>query len=89
MQQHVFFPPIQIWDAKQDCIFFPADLNGQYIRCVISADTLKACFREDISEPVEVFKINRQKIEQTARDLILSGRVAKNDELLINTEDII
>jgi hypothetical protein len=68
-------------------VFWGLDRN-QRIQCVISEEALDDHFSGDNRNKLEIFRANRQAIEDIARRKYLSGRVEPNGTVLIRTADI-
>ena len=58
------------------------------VGCAISEEALDDHFRGDGKDKLEVFKTNRQVIEQEARRKYLNGETEPDGSVLIRTTDL-
>ncbi len=82
------FPQEEYLDATCDLIWFPAELNGRRIRCVIEIETLQACCGADLGSPVPTFHAYRPVIETAAAHLIISGSFEKDGSVAVTVDDL-
>ena len=84
--KEVSFLDAQAFDLDNWGVSFPADVNGSRIRCLISMEALQDHFGGGDSDPDEVFQANSIIIRETAKRMILNGRV-KDGILEIRSSD--
>jgi len=81
------FPAVEAWDGNRDLVSFPADVNGNRIRCAISWEALQDNFGGNNVAPLDCFKANRPRIEATAAGLIQKGRFEADGSILIRSQN--
>jgi Fic family protein/DNA-binding transcriptional ArsR family regulator len=82
------FPaPEERYDIGRDVVVFWGLDRDQRIPCAISREALDDHFRGDNRNKLEVFRENRQAIEEITRRKYLSGRVEPDGTVLIRTAD--
>lgn len=81
------FPNIEAWDSNRDAVTFPADNNGQRIRCAISWEALQDNFGGSQMPPLECFRSNRSAIEGKAGGLINKKRFEPDGSVLVRSSD--
>jgi Fic family protein len=84
----IFPAPDERHDTGRDVVVFWGQDRTQRIRCAISMEALDYHFHGDRKNKLEVFRENRQTIEDIARRKYLSGRVEPDGTVLIRTADI-
>jgi Fic family protein/DNA-binding transcriptional ArsR family regulator len=84
----VFPAPEECYDTSRDVVMFCGQDRTERIRCAISNEALDDHFHSDRRNKLEVFRENRQTIEDSARRNYLSGRVEPDGTVLIRTADI-
>ena len=67
---------------------FWGDDGETRVRCAISEEALDDHFRGDDKDKLEVFRANRQPIEQEARRKYLNGETEPDGSVLIRTSDL-
>lgn len=81
------FPREEYLDGTADLIWFPAELNGRTIRCVIEIETLQACCSADLGDPVPTFHAHRPVIETAAAHRILAAAFEKDGSIVVTADD--
>ncbi|MFP2240849.1 DUF1488 domain-containing protein [Pseudescherichia vulneris] len=67
MNQAILFPDREVWDAAQQCICFPALVNGFQVNCALSAESLAHRFGGDAPlQWLESFRQHRWDLEDEA-----------------------
>lgn len=84
----VFTAPEEQYDFNRDAVVFWGQDRTDRIRCVISEEALRDHFHGDRKDQIQVFRENREAIENLARQKYLSGRVETDGTVLIRTADI-
>lgn len=84
----IAFPKEEFLDPTTDLIWFPAEVNGKRIRCVMEVEALQACCGADLGDPMPAFHSNRPVIEAAAARLIAGGLFEKDGSILVAAEDI-
>src|SRR5262249_29846963 len=86
----VSFPALQLYDLSRDAILFPALMEGDAVRCVITRAALcrLGVASHFAGDPETVFATNRRELEAIAKRLIRLGRVGPGHELLIGVRDV-
>jgi Protein of unknown function (DUF1488) len=83
------FPALEErYDTSRDVVMFWGQDRTERIRCAISKEALDDHFHGDRRNKLEVFRENRQTIEDIARRKYLSGSVEPDGTVLIRTADI-
>jgi hypothetical protein len=75
-------------DFEGDSVVFYARDGRKRVRCAISRDAIDDDFSGDGREKVEVFRENRDVIEETARRKYLAGDTEKDGSILIHSGDV-
>jgi Fic family protein len=84
----VFTAPEERYDFNRDAVVFWGQDRTDRIRCVISEEALHDHFHGDGKNQIQVFRENREIIENLARQKYLSGRIETDGTVLIRTADI-
>jgi Fic family protein len=84
----VFTAPEERYDFNRDAVVFRGQDRTDRIRCVISEEALHDHFHGDGKNQIQVFRENREIIENLARQKYLSGRIETDGTVLIRTADI-
>ena len=82
------FPQEEYLDGTSDLIWFPAELNGRRIRCVMEVETLQACCGADLGDPLPAFHAQRPVIETAAAHLIVDGQFEKDGSIVVSADDL-
>ena len=83
----IVFPAVETLDGHRDVVSFPADVNGQRIRCAVSWEALQDHFQGDNIPPLDAFRTSRSAIEQVAERLINRQRFEQDGSILIRSQD--
>ncbi len=81
------FPQEEYLDPTCDLIWFPAELDGRRIRCVMEIEALQACCGADLGDPLPAFHANRPAIEAVAGRLIAAGMFERDGSIRVAAED--
>ncbi|ORM70132.1 hypothetical protein HA48_18395 [Pantoea wallisii] len=73
MNQAIQFPDRETWDAQQQAVIFPVQINGMGMNCAISQEALRARFGE--GEAMALFVAHRWDLEDEAETLIRDDRI--------------
>ncbi len=88
-QRSLEFPRPEEWyDFDRRLVAFWGLDGRTRVRCEISGDTLDDHFHGDNKDKLEVFRANRQTIEQHARRKYLDGETEPDGSVLIRTADL-
>jgi hypothetical protein len=83
------FPsPIESLLFGRDMVLFYGQDGEAVVRCVISGEALDAHFHGDGKDRLEVFRANRQSIEQEIRRKYLAGDTEVDGSILIRSGDL-
>jgi fido (protein-threonine AMPylation protein) len=90
LEQHdLRFPePRETYDFDRGAVKFWGQDGKTRVWCAISEEALDDHFRGDDKDKLEVFRANRQAIEQDARRKYLNGETEPNGSIFIRTTDI-
>ena len=90
LEQHdLKFPePEEKYDFDREVVVFWGQDGETRVRCAISREALDDHFHGDDKDKVEVFRANRQAIEQEARRKYLAGETEPDGSILIRTGDM-
>src|SRR5437588_162862 len=90
LEQHdLRFPePEERYDFDRGVVMFWGHDGETRVRCAISEEALDDHFRGDDKDKLEVFRANRQPIEQEARRKYLNGETEPDGSVLIRTSDL-
>ncbi|RFA25839.1 hypothetical protein CAI21_17935 [Alkalilimnicola ehrlichii] len=82
------FPREEYLDATCDLIWFPAEVNGRRIRCVMEIESLQACCGADLGDPLPTFHAHRPAIESAAARLIAARMFARDGSIAVSADDL-
>src|SRR6266478_6404430 len=83
------FPaPMESLVFGRDIVFFYGQDGEAWVRCVISGEALDEHFHGDGKDKVEVFRANRQAIEQEVRRKYIAGDTEVDGSILIRSDDL-
>lgn len=83
------FPvPDERYDKSRESVVFWGQDRAQRVRCAISREALDDHFQGDNKDKLDVFRTNRQRIEEIARTKYLAGQIEPNGSVEIRTADI-
>jgi hypothetical protein len=83
------FPaPQEIFVLERDIVFFYGRDGEAWVRCAISGEALDDHFQGDGKDKLEVFRANRQAIEQEVRRKYIAGDTEVDGSILIRSDDL-
>ena len=83
------FPaPMESLVFGRDLVLFYGQDGEAVVRCVISGEALDEHFHGDGKDKVEVFRANRQAIEQEVRRKYIAGDTEVDGSILIRSDDL-
>jgi len=83
------FPaPMESLVFGRDLVLFYGQDGEAVVRCVISGEALDDHFHGDGKDKVEVFRANRQAIEQEVRRKYIAGDTEVDGSILIRSDDL-
>jgi fido (protein-threonine AMPylation protein)/ketosteroid isomerase-like protein len=83
------FPaPQEIFISQRDIVFFYGQDGEAWVRCAISREALDDHFQGDGKDKLEVFRANRQAIEEEVRRKYVSGDTEVDGSILIRSDDL-
>jgi hypothetical protein len=82
------FPQQEYLDATCDLIWFPAEVNGRQIRCVIEIEALQACCGADLGDPMPSFHAHRPVIEAAAARRVAARAFERDGSVVVGADDI-
>ncbi|MCU1316083.1 MAG: cell filamentation protein Fic [Candidatus Acidoferrum typicum] len=83
------FPaPKESFVFERDIVFFYAQDGEACVRCAISREALDDHFHGDGKDKLEVFRANRQLIEQEVRRKYIAGDTEVDGSILIHSDDL-
>ena len=83
------FPaPKESFVFERDIVFFYAQDGEACVRCAISREALDDHFQGDGKDKLEVFRANRQDIEQEVRRKYIAGDTEVDGSILIHSDDL-
>jgi fido (protein-threonine AMPylation protein) len=83
------FPaPQEIFVLERDIVFFYGRDGEAWVRCAISGEALEDHFQGDSKDKLEVFRANRQVIEQEVRRKYIAGDTEVDGSILIRSDDL-
>jgi fido (protein-threonine AMPylation protein) len=83
------FPaPKESFVFERDIVFFYAQDGEACVRCAISREALDDHFQGDGKDKLEVFRTNRQDIEQEVRRKYIAGDTEVDGSILIHSDDL-
>lgn len=85
MQRQIRFPNTSAFDPETLCVAFPAEIDGQRVRCRITVEALQDYFgaRGSNDGMLRAFDSYRYRIQEVARSKLEDGHT----EVLITTTD--
>jgi hypothetical protein len=91
LEQHdLTFPPEpkESFVFERDIVLFYGQDGEAWVRCIISREALDDHFHGDGKDKLEVFRANRQSIEQEVRRKYNAGDTEVDGSILINSDDL-
>ena len=83
------FPaPQETFVFERDIVFFYGQDGEAWVRCAISREALDDHFQGDGKDKLEVFRTNRQDIEQEVRRKYIAGDTEVDGSILIHSDDL-
>jgi hypothetical protein len=83
------FPaPQESFVIERDIVFFYGQDGEAWVRCAISREALDDHFHGDGNDKLEVFRANRQAIEQEVRRKYIAGDTEVDGSILIRSDDL-
>jgi len=83
------FPdPKESFVHERDIVLFYGQDGDSWVRCVISREALDDHFHGDGKDKLEVFRANRQLIEQEVRRKYIAGDTEVDGSILIHSDDL-
>jgi hypothetical protein len=83
------FPaPQETFVFERDIVFFYGQDGEAWVRCAISREALDDHFQGDGKDKLEVFRANRQAIEQEVRRKYIAGDTEVDGSVLIRSDDL-
>jgi hypothetical protein len=83
------FPaPQETFVFERDIVFFYGQDGEAWVRCAISREALDDHFHGDGNDKLEVFRANRQAIEQEVRRKYVAGDTEVDGSILIRSDDL-
>src|SRR5713226_3599332 len=76
------------FDFDRDVVFFFGQDGEAWVRCAISREALDDHFHGDGNDKLEVFRANRQAIEQEVRRKYVAGDTEVDGSILIRLDDL-
>lgn len=87
--KELIFPvPDERYDKSREAIVFWGQDRAQRVRCAISREALDDHFQGDHKDKLDVFRTNRQRIEEIARNKYLAGHIEPDGTVQIRTADL-
>ena len=95
MSEQIIFPhlPPARWDFIRECVEFPATRGDEKYRCLATLELLYERFgaRFDDSTDngqvlLQTYEMSRERVQQMAKAQILAGKVAKGNEILLESD---
>lgn len=86
---NINFPREEYLDATSDLIWFPAEVDGRRIRCVMEIESLQACCGADLGDPLPAFYANRPVIEEAAARLAAAGMFERDGSVRVAAADLV
>src|SRR5438552_151862 len=90
LEQHdlTFLAPQEAFVPERDMVFFYGHDGEAWVRCAISREALDDHFHGDGKDKLEVFRANRQVIEQEVRRKYIAGDTEVDGSILIRADDL-
>jgi fido (protein-threonine AMPylation protein) len=83
------FPdPKESFIFERDIVFFYGQDGEAWVRCAISREALDDHFHADGKDKLEVFRANRQAVEQEVRRKYIAGDTEVDGSILIRSDDL-
>ncbi len=76
------------YDRSRESVVFWGQDRAQRVRCMISREALDDHFQADHKDKLDVFRTNRQRIEEIARNKYLAGHIEPDGSVQIRTTDL-
>jgi hypothetical protein len=76
------------YDRSRESVVFWGQDRAQRVRCLISREALNDHFQGDHKDKLDVFRANRQRIEEIARNKYLAGHIEPDGSVQIRTTDL-
>ncbi len=87
--KELIFPvPDERYDRSRESVVFWGQDRAQRVRCAISREALDDHFQGDHKDKLDVFRTNRQRIEEIARTKYLAGHIEPDGSVEIRTADL-
>jgi hypothetical protein len=87
--KELIFPvPDERYDRSRESVVFGGQDRAQRVRCAISREALDDHFQGDHKDKLDVFRTNRQRIEEIARTKYLAGHIEPDGSVEIRTADL-
>ncbi len=83
-----FSAPQETFVFERDIVFFYGQDGEAWVRCAISREALDDHFHGDGKDKLEVFRANRQAIEQEVRRKYIAGDTEVDGSILIRSDDL-
>jgi len=83
-----FLAPKESFVFERDIVLFYGQDGDSWVRCVISREALDDHFQGDGKDKLEVFRANRQLIEQEVRRKYIAGDTEVDGSILIHSDDL-
>jgi len=83
-----FLAPKESFVFERDIVLFYGQDGDSWVRCVISREALDDHFHGDGQDKLEVFRANRQLIEQEVRRKYIAGDTEVDGAILIHSDDL-
>src|SRR5260370_33722615 len=80
--------PQETFVFERDIVFFYGQDGEAWVRCAISREALDDHFHGDGNDKLEVFRANRQAIEQEVRRKYIAGDTEVDGSILIRSDDL-
>jgi len=83
-----FLAPKESFVIERDMVLFYGQDGDSWVRCAISREALDDHFHGDGKDKLEVFRANRQLIEQEVRRKYIAGDTEVDGSILIHSDDL-
>jgi len=90
LEQHdlTFLAPQEAFVPERDIVFFYGHDGKAWVRCAISREALDDHFHGGGMDKLEVFRANREVIEQEVRRKYIAGDTEVDGSVLIRADDL-
>ncbi len=88
LHELTFLEPKESFVFERDIVLFYGQDGDSWVRCVISREALDDHFHGDGKDKLEVFRANRQLIEQEVRRKYIAGDTEVDGSILIHSDDL-